>query len=271
MPYSPTGRPAKRRERRAAGVRVRDGARGMPGTGVIAHEERHIEASVGRRLDHAQGLAALDQAGPVVDRLRGQVVHRAVAVVDDDLGRAAVECTRDGRVRLAVHQPRPRPHSHCRLGWSAPCGSRRRCLPCRPRCRPSSFPHRYGFAVDDSYPAVTLPPSNARTASRTDDSVRSSARSAPSPTLAADSTHTKASPTRSTSSASARSWPAHRPGGHVRVDVETPRRPSSRLEEDGLALGDGYLDRCSSRDALAGPRLRVACQRLAWRASVDRH
>ena len=79
--------------------------RRMTGAGVIAHEEGHIEPAVRRGLDHAVRLPALHQPGARVEVLGGQVEHRAVAIVDHDLRRAALERPLDGRVRLAIHEP----------------------------------------------------------------------------------------------------------------------------------------------------------------------
>ena len=90
MPASVIGRPLTVGERDAAGVGVGDGAARMAGTGVVADEERHAEARVARRLDHAVRLLALHQTGARIQLLRSQVEHLAVAVVDRHVRRPAV-------------------------------------------------------------------------------------------------------------------------------------------------------------------------------------
>ncbi len=78
----------------------------MAGPGVIADEERDIEARTRRprALDHRPCLLALQDPGGRVDPVGQQVVHPAMAVVDEDVVGAGRQRTLDRGVRLADHQ-----------------------------------------------------------------------------------------------------------------------------------------------------------------------
>ena len=100
------GRPAvESRLDRCARVGVRDGAPRVTGPGVVADEERDIEAGAGSRpFDHRPRLLALEESGRRVDPRRQEVVHRTVAVVDEDLVPAARQRALDRRIRLVDHE-----------------------------------------------------------------------------------------------------------------------------------------------------------------------
>ena len=101
------GRPAVQpRRRRPAAVRVGDRPARVAGPGVVADEQGDAERP-GRRpgaLDHRPRLLALEDPRPAVELGGPEVEHRAVAVVDEDLRRAAVERAPDRGVRLADHE-----------------------------------------------------------------------------------------------------------------------------------------------------------------------
>src|SRR5207237_2996185 len=63
----------------------------------LANEEGDVELPIIRGLDHAPWLLALDETRPRIDLLGREVVHLAVAVVDDDLGGATVESRSEER------------------------------------------------------------------------------------------------------------------------------------------------------------------------------
>ena len=73
---------------RRSRVGVRDRPARVPGSRVVADEQRDAEARIGSRaLDHRPRLLALQEARRRMDPRRQQVVHRAVAVVDEDVRR----------------------------------------------------------------------------------------------------------------------------------------------------------------------------------------
>ena len=97
--------PVERRADDLEGVGVGDRPEQVPGPGVIAHEQRHAEAAIGPGAgDHRPGLLALEEDRPWVEPGLVQVVHAAMAVVDEHLGRAAGEGSVDRGVRLTGHQ-----------------------------------------------------------------------------------------------------------------------------------------------------------------------
>ena len=72
---------------------------------MVADEEGDPEPPVGARaLDHRPRLLALEDPRPAVELGRPEVEHRAVAVVDEHLGCAAVERAPDRGVRFADHE-----------------------------------------------------------------------------------------------------------------------------------------------------------------------
>ena len=95
-------------DRRLA-VGVGDRPARVPGPGVIADEQGHIE---GRRAvrpglrpgDHRPGLLALEHPGRRMEVGGQQVVHGPVAVVDQDVGRAAGQGSLDRGIRLGDHE-----------------------------------------------------------------------------------------------------------------------------------------------------------------------
>ena len=98
------GRPSgETRLDRCPGVGVGDGPARVARPGVIADEQRDVEAFL-RALDHRPRLLALQDACGGVHPVGQQVVHPAMAVVDEDIGRTGRKRTLDRGVRLADHQ-----------------------------------------------------------------------------------------------------------------------------------------------------------------------
>ena len=104
-PYSPVGRPSRRVSTGGERVGVGDRPAPVARPGVIADEQRDVEAGVRTgTLHHRPRLLTLEHARRRMESGRQQVVHATVAVVDQDVVGAARQGTLDRGVRLADHQ-----------------------------------------------------------------------------------------------------------------------------------------------------------------------
>ena len=94
---------------RRIGIGVRDRAAGMARAGVVTDEEGDVEAGGAirprlRARDHRPRLLALEDRRLAMDVRRLEVVHPAVAVVDEDARGTTGQGSLDGGVRLGDHQ-----------------------------------------------------------------------------------------------------------------------------------------------------------------------